>query len=99
MNAEHQSLILQHRMVKLANAALHVREVRLQLNSDEDELVLSDYSEHYGPDGLQWVERTHRVAVAKMLDWLLTHAAAHVETHGVETAEHPAQTPSAVDLG
>ncbi|MOA69398.1 hypothetical protein D3C78_1975610 [compost metagenome] len=55
--------------------------------------MLSDYSENYSPDGLQWVERIHRVPLAEMLSWLLTHGASQVVTQGGETAERP--TPQA----
>lgn len=72
MPCENPAMILEQRLVKRANAALHCRETSLRLSSDRDTLVLSRYIEHYSQEGVQWVERTHRVPVSALLKWMIT---------------------------
>ena len=72
MPPDNSPMILEQRLVKRANAALHCRETSLQLSSDRAELVLSRYIEHYSHEGVQWVERTHRVPVSALLKWMIT---------------------------
>lgn len=81
-------------MVKRTRTALHCRETSLQLSDDEDELVLSRYIELYSPDGMQWVERSHRVSVNALMRWMIAHGQPQPVLHGedgdvqrVETAE------------
>ncbi|MFJ2365812.1 hypothetical protein ACIPIN_19255 [Pseudomonas sp. NPDC087697] len=87
MISERQSLILQQRVVKRADAGLHCREVSLQLSSDQRELILTRYTEHYSPDGLQWVERSHRVPVTDMLRWVIEHGEPQTLVQGGEMSE------------
>lgn len=82
MISENQPLILQQRVVKHANANLHCREVSLQLSSDQRELILTRYTEHYSPDGLQWVERSHRVPVTDLLRWVIENGEAQTLVQG-----------------
>ena len=70
MPCENPAMILEQRLVKRANAALHCRETSLRLSSDRDTLVLSRYIEHYSHEGVQWIESTHTVPV--MIDCLKT---------------------------
>ena len=80
MPSVNPSMILEQRLVKRANAALHCRETSLRLTDQGDELVLSRYIEHYSHDGVQWVESTHRVRVSALLKWMITHGQPHTLT-------------------
>ena len=73
MPSDNPALILEQRLVKRANAALHCRETSLRLSGDRSELVLSRYIEHYSHEGVEWVESTHRVTVSALLKWMITH--------------------------
>ena len=73
MPSDTPSLILEQRLVRRANAALHCRETSLHPSTDCEELVLRRYIEHYSHEGVQWVERTHRVPVSLLLKWMITH--------------------------
>jgi hypothetical protein len=87
MISENQSLILQQRVVKHANANLHCREVSLRLSSDQREMILTRYTEHYSPEGLQWVERSHRVPVTDLLRWVIENGEAQTLVQGGEESE------------
>ncbi|APC17676.1 hypothetical protein BLL42_18785 [Pseudomonas frederiksbergensis] len=87
MTSERQSLILQQRVVKHANANLHCREVSLRLSSDQREMILTRYIEHYSPDGLQWVERSHRVPVTDLLRWVIEQGEAQTLVQGGDALE------------
>ena len=80
MPSDTPSLILEQRLVRRANAALHCRETSLHLSTDCEELVLRRYIEHYSHDGVQWVESTHRVRVSALLKWMITHGQPHTLT-------------------
>lgn len=87
MISENQPLILQQRVVKHANANLHCREVSLRLSSDQREMILTRYTEHYSPDGLQWVERSHRVPVTELLRWVIEQGEPQTLVQGGEVSE------------
>ncbi|MGE8413543.1 MAG: hypothetical protein ACN6QY_14395 [Pseudomonas sp.] len=65
------ALTLLQRVTKLDDASLHCREVSLRLSDDQNHLVLTRYSEHYSPEGMEWVERKHRVSVTDLLRWVI----------------------------
>ncbi|AZC20528.1 MULTISPECIES: hypothetical protein [Pseudomonas] len=65
------ALTLLQRVTKLDDASLHCREVSLRLSEDQNHLVLTRYSEHYSPQGMEWVERKHRVSVTDLLRWVI----------------------------
>ncbi|WP_347901883.1 hypothetical protein [Pseudomonas purpurea] len=90
MVSDNQPLILHQHVVKRANTDVHCREVSLQLSSDQRELILTRYSEHYSPDGMQSVERSHRVPVTDMLRWLIAHGEALPLAHSSEASTPPA---------
>ncbi|WP_449432666.1 hypothetical protein [Pseudomonas putida] len=86
MPPKRQSLILEQRVAKSPNAALHLRETSLQLSDDQREVTLSCYSEHYSQDGVQWIERRHRVSVTDMLNWLIANGQPQTQVQGNETS-------------
>lgn len=69
--SDQHALMLLQRVTKLADASLHCREVNLRLSDDQHYLVLTRYSEHYSPEGMEWVERKHRVSVTELLRWVI----------------------------
>jgi hypothetical protein len=85
MHPDNRPLILGQRVVKRANADLLCRETSLQLSSDQGELILSRYLEHYSPEGVQWVERSYRVPVTSILKWMIAHGEPHTLTQGNDT--------------
>lgn len=87
MSSERQSLILQQRVVRHANANLHCREISLRLSGDQREVILTRYTEHYSPDGLQWVERSHRVPVTDLLRWVIEQGEAQTLVQGSDASE------------
>ncbi len=87
MSSERQSLMLQQRVVKHANANLHCREVSLRLSSDQRDMILTRYTEHYSPEGLQWVERSHRVPVTDLLRWVIEQGEPQTLVQGGEVSE------------
>lgn len=86
MPSNNQSLILEQRVAKHANAVLHFRETSLQLSDDRREVILSRYIEHYSHDGVQWVERSHRVSVGDMLNWLIAHGEPQTQVQSNDTS-------------
>jgi len=66
-------LILHQRVVKRGSASLHCREISLRLSNDQHHLVLTRYTEHYSPEGLQWVERSHTVPMSDLLQWMIAN--------------------------
>ena len=80
MPSDNPSMILEQRLVKRANAALHCRETSLRLSDKGDEVVLSRYIEHYSHEGVQWVVSTHRVRVSALLKWMTSHGEAQTLT-------------------
>ncbi|MGC5703608.1 hypothetical protein J4P02_25770 [Pseudomonas sp. NFXW11] len=69
--ADQHALMLLQRVTKLGDASLHCREVSLRMSDDQNHLVLTRYSEHYSPEGMEWVERKHRVSVTDLLRWVI----------------------------
>ena len=84
MPSDNPSMILEQRLVKRANAALHCRETSLRLTDQGDELVLSRYIEHYSHEGVQWVESKHRVRVSALLKWMISHGEPQPLSQGKE---------------
>ena len=64
-------LLLEQRLNRRANSGLHCSETSLRLTDDERELVLSRYIELYRPEGVEWVERSHRISVNALLRWII----------------------------
>ncbi|KPN93436.1 hypothetical protein [Pseudomonas nunensis] len=73
MGSESKSLILQQRVTQNDSANLHCREITLRLSADCRELVLSRYTEHYGPALVRWMERSHTVSVSDLFRWLVAN--------------------------
>ncbi|CAI8764823.1 CopG family transcriptional regulator [Pseudomonas sp. IT-P253] len=86
MPPKYQSLLLEQRVEKHANAALHVRETSLKLSDDQREVILSRYVEHYSHDDVEWVESSHRVSVTDMLNWLTSHGEPQAQVQGNDTS-------------
>ena len=78
MGSESNSLILQQRVIRDDSANLHCREITLRLSADCRQLVLSRYTEHYGPALVRWIERSHTVSVAELFRWLVANGDAAV---------------------
>ncbi|KDD65742.1 hypothetical protein V466_27470 [Pseudomonas mandelii PD30] len=73
MVSEGNSLILQQRVIQDDQAALHCREITLRLSADCRHLVLTRYTEHYGPALVRWIERSHTVSVTELFRWLVAN--------------------------
>ena len=73
MVSEGNSLTLQQRVIQHDPATLHCREVTLRLSPDCRQLVLTRYTEHYGPALVRWIERSHTVSVAELFRWLVAN--------------------------
>ncbi|MHC8368456.1 hypothetical protein ACYZT9_21995 [Pseudomonas sp. ZT5P21] len=73
MGSESSSLILQQRVTWRDPANLHCREITLRLSPDCRQLVLSRYTEHYGPAVVRWIERSHTVSVSDVFRWLVAN--------------------------
>jgi hypothetical protein len=80
MVSESNSLILQQRVIRddQANLHLHCREITLRLSADCRQLVLTRYTEHYGPALVRWIERSHTVSVTELFRWLVANGEAGV---------------------
>lgn len=78
MGSENNSLVLQQRVTLDDSANLHCREITLRLSADCRQLVLSRYTEHYGPALVRWIERSHTVSVAEMIRWLVANGEAQI---------------------
>lgn len=66
-------VILQHRVTWHDPLTLHCREITVRLSPDCRQLVLSRYSEHYGPALVRWIERSHTVSVSELFRWLVAN--------------------------
>lgn len=73
MGSENRRLILQQRVTQNDSAQLHCRKITLRLSQDCRELVLSRYTEHYGPALVRWMERSHTVSVSDLFRWLVAN--------------------------
>ncbi|MGF6112176.1 MULTISPECIES: hypothetical protein [Pseudomonas] len=82
MGSENRSLILQQRVTQNDSAHLHCREITLRLSEDCRELVLSRYTEHYGPALVRWMERSHTVSVSDLFRWLVANGETGVMRSG-----------------
>ncbi|MCO8312024.1 hypothetical protein [Pseudomonas mandelii] len=82
MVSESNSLVLQQRVTRDDPVNLHCREITLRLSADCRQLVLSRYTEHYGPALVRWIERSHTVSVAEMIRWLVANGEAGVLERG-----------------
>ena len=78
MVSEGNGLILQQRVTQQDPATLHCREITLRLSPDCRQLVLTRYTEHYGPALVRWIERSHTVSVAELFRWLVANGEAGV---------------------
>jgi hypothetical protein len=68
-----ESVVLQKRVTRQDPATLHCREITLRLSDDCRHLVLSRYTEHYGPALVRWIERSHTVSVSDLFRWLVAN--------------------------
>ena len=75
-------LVLEQRLSRRANSGLHCSETSLRLTDDERELVLSRYIELYRPEGVEWVERSHRISVNALLRWIIANGEAQAVEQG-----------------
>ncbi|MGL6241655.1 hypothetical protein [Pseudomonas sp.] len=73
MVSENNLLTLQQRVSRDDAANLHCREITLSLSPDCRQLVLSRYTEHYGPAVVRWIERSHTVSVSDLFRWLVAN--------------------------
>ncbi|MHC8345930.1 hypothetical protein [Pseudomonas sp. RT6P73] len=80
MVSEGNNLILQQRMIRDDAANLHCREITLRLSPDCRQVVLSRYTEHYGPAVVRWIERSHTVSVSELFRWLVANGETSVMT-------------------
>ncbi|WP_095079899.1 hypothetical protein [Pseudomonas sp. Irchel s3h17] len=81
-------LVLEQRQVKRTHAHLHCSETSLHLSDDERELTLRRYIEVSSPEGMQWVERSHRVPVAALMRWIIAHGEEQAVEQGNEMPAH-----------
>lgn len=77
-----EKLILQQRLTCNTEANLHCREITLRLSADCRHLVLSRYTEHYGPAVVRWIERSHTVSVSELFRWLVANGEARRRESG-----------------
>lgn len=84
MASENRGLILQQRLIRHDPANLHCREITLRLSADCRQLVLSRYTEHYGPALVHWIERSHTVSVTDLFRWLVANGEADVMKIGTQ---------------
>jgi hypothetical protein len=56
----------------------------LRLSADCRQLVLSRYTEHYGPALVRWIERSHTVSVTDLFRWLVANGEADVMKIGTQ---------------
>jgi hypothetical protein len=78
MVSEHNHLTLQQRVTRHDAAHLHCREITLRLSPDCRQLVLSRYTEHYGPAVVRWIERSHTVSLSELFLWLVANGETRV---------------------
>jgi hypothetical protein len=78
MVSEHNHLTLQQRVIRHNPAHLHCREITLRLSPDCRQLVLSRYTEHYGPAVVRWIERSHTVSLSELFLWLVANGETRV---------------------
>ncbi|MBV7496897.1 hypothetical protein KW837_21750 [Pseudomonas sp. PDM24] len=78
MGSESNRLVLQQRVTRDDPANLHCREITLRLSADCRQLVLSRYTEHYGPALVRWIERSHTVSVTEVVRWLVANGEAQI---------------------
>jgi len=84
MTSERPSLMLLQRVAKHADATLHCREISLQLAANPQHLILTRYNERYSPEGMEWVERSHRISVTDLMRWVIEHGQALELEHSNE---------------
>lgn len=82
--------LLQQRTQRDNEASLHCREITLRFSPDCQQLVLSRYSEHYGPALVRWIERSHTVSVSELFRWLVANGETAIRRE--ETQANPAVT-------
>lgn len=78
--------LLQQRVTRPDEGPLRCREITLSFSPDCRRLVLSRYSEHYGPALVRWIERSHTVSVSELFRWLVAHGETTVSRSGVSSA-------------
>ncbi|MCU0118394.1 hypothetical protein N8H74_09025 [Pseudomonas sp. B2M1-30] len=79
--------LLQQQVSRHPEAPLHCREITLSFSPDCRQVVLSRYSEHYGPALVRWIERSHTVSVSELFRWLVANGETAVRCHE-EPARH-----------
>lgn len=73
MVSESNHLTLQQRVTRHDAVNVHCREITLRLSPDCRQLVLSRYTEHYGPAVVRWIERSHTVSLSELFRWLVAN--------------------------
>lgn len=84
MISETDALVLLQRVAKHGDASLQCREVSLRLSPDQQHLTLSRYNEHYSPEGLEWIERQHRISVSELIRWVIRQGEPRVLVRGAD---------------
>ncbi|MCB2251930.1 hypothetical protein KTQ74_08495 [Pseudomonas chlororaphis] len=84
MISETDALVLLQRVAKHGDASLQCREVSLRLSPDQQHLTLSRYNEHYSPEGLEWIERQHRISVSELIRWVIRQGEPQVLVRGAD---------------
>jgi hypothetical protein len=79
MVSESNHLTLQQRVTRHDAVNVHCREITLRLSPDCRQLVLSRYTEHYGPAVVRWIERSHTVSVSDVFRWLVANGEAVIK--------------------
>ncbi|AZC53021.1 hypothetical protein ACVNP3_24730 [Pseudomonas chlororaphis subsp. piscium] len=92
MTSETDALVLLQRVAKHGDASLQCREVSLRLSADQQHLILSRYSEHYSPEGLEWVERQHFISVTELIRWVIKQGEPQVLVRGADSGLGAADT-------
>ncbi|MET0778569.1 MAG: hypothetical protein ABWZ65_24125 [Pseudomonas mandelii] len=100
MVSESNHLTLQQRVTRHDAANVHCREITLRLSPDCRQLVLSRYTEHYGPAVVRWIERSHTVSLSEVFRWMVANGESDVSQHlSLPSAPEPhiAQAHSVID--
>jgi hypothetical protein len=78
--------VLRRTIRRPAPATLHSREVELRMTDDGRYVTLSRYVERYGEAGTaSCVVRHHRVPVAQMIRWMVSHGVVEEETSELQS--------------
>lgn len=96
MASEGERLTLQQRVTRQSASYVHCREITLRLSPDCRQLVLSRYTEHYGPALVRWIERSHTVSVSEVFRWLVANGEVDVVRVGSSIKPGVQEQPSRI---